>query len=114
MSNIPNTFTIRQNLLEQRTILLKRLESKENLDRSNHLLNPDQADRALISRDNDRAKRLINHDQQQLDAIEQALVRLDAGTYGICTTCGQSIQPARLEIMPTAAHCIDCQRLQDL
>lgn len=113
MSNIPKIQTIRQHLLEQRATLLKRLETESDLDRSNDLLNPDQADRALISRDKDRVKRLLNHDQGQLDAIDQALVRIDAGIYGICTTCGQPIQPARLEIMPTAAHCIECQRRQD-
>ena len=113
MSNIPNLQTIRQHLLEQRRALLKRLETKETSDRSSDLLNPDQADRALISRDTDRQTLLLNHDQQQLDAIDQALTRMDAGTYGICTTCGQSIQPARLEIMPTAVLCIDCQRLHD-
>ena len=35
---------------------------------------------------------------------------LDAGTYGVCVTCGQPIAPERLEAMPAAAHCIDCQR----
>jgi DnaK suppressor protein len=53
---------------------------------------------------------LRDHDQQLLDAIDGALERIDAGTFGICTTCGAPIAPERLEALPWAALCIDCQR----
>ncbi len=42
--------------------------------------------------------------------IERALERLDAGAYGECVTCGEDIAPARLELDPTVAVCIDCAR----
>ncbi len=113
MSNIHNLHMIKQQLQQKRQTLLKRLEATETSKRSNDLLNPDQADRALISRDNDRETLLLDHARQQLDAIDQALTRIDEGTYGICTDCGKSIQSERLEIMPTAALCIKCQRHQD-
>lgn len=45
----------------------------------------------------------------RLEQVEAALVRLDAGTYGTCTTCGRPIAPDRLEALPWAALCIDCQ-----
>jgi DnaK suppressor protein len=41
--------------------------------------------------------------------IASALERLDAGTYGLCTRCGRQIAPARLEVVPHASACIDCQ-----
>jgi RNA polymerase-binding transcription factor DksA len=44
----------------------------------------------------------------EMTAIRQAFVRLDAGTYGICVTCGDVIAPARLTAMPAAAQCIGC------
>ncbi len=50
---------------------------------------------------------------QQLELVEAALARLDAGTYGACLRCGQSIAPARLEALPWAAYCIGCQALVD-
>ena len=113
MSKIINLHAIKQRLQEQRITLLDRLETKDNTVRSIDLLNPDQADRAMSYRDNNRETLLLDHARQQLQDIDQALARLDAGTYGMCIGCGQKIQPERLEIMPSAALCIDCQRHQD-
>ena len=42
--------------------------------------------------------------------IERALERLDDGAYGECVTCGEDIAPARLELDPAVAVCIDCAR----
>ncbi len=53
---------------------------------------------------------LRDHSRQHLVAIEEALARLDAGTYGVCTSCHVPIAPGRLEALPWAALCIDCQR----
>jgi DnaK suppressor protein len=47
---------------------------------------------------------------QHLELVEAALARLDAGTYGACTSCGRPIAPGRLEAIPWAGLCIDCQR----
>jgi DnaK suppressor protein len=49
----------------------------------------------------------------QLEAVEAALARLDGGTYGTCIDCGRSVAPARLEAIPWAARCIDCQAKHD-
>jgi DnaK suppressor protein len=54
---------------------------------------------------------LRERNQQQLAAIEAALARLDDGTYGRCVGCGNAIAQERLEALPWAAHCIDCQRI---
>jgi RNA polymerase-binding transcription factor len=53
---------------------------------------------------------LRDHSRQHLAAIDEALARLDAGTYGSCISCHQPIAPGRLEALPWAALCIDCQR----
>ncbi len=50
---------------------------------------------------------------QQLELVDTALARLDAGTFGACLRCGQPIPAARLEALPWAAHCIDCQSAVD-
>src|SRR3990170_3944819 len=46
----------------------------------------------------------------QLEAVEAALERLDDGTFGLCTNCMKPISQERLEAIPWAEHCIDCQR----
>ena len=48
--------------------------------------------------------------QQHLELVDAALARLDGGTFGACRRCGKPIAQARLEALPWAAHCIDCQR----
>ncbi len=48
---------------------------------------------------------------QQLVLVDEALARLDAGTFGACIRCGEPIAADRLEALPWAARCIDCQRL---
>jgi len=48
-----------------------------------------------------------------LDEVNQALRKVDNGTYGQCERCGQPIAPKRLEAMPEAVHCIQCQSLID-
>jgi DnaK suppressor protein len=50
---------------------------------------------------------------QQLELVEAALARLDDRTYGTCLRCGNAIAPARLEALPWAAHCIECQAIVD-
>jgi DnaK suppressor protein len=47
--------------------------------------------------------------RRELHEIQAALARIDAGTYGICTTCGETISAARLTAMPTAHRCVSCQ-----
>ena len=49
------------------------------------------------------------HESAQLNAIASALERMDAGTYGECTDCGQDIAPARLQATPEVARCLPCQ-----
>ena len=53
---------------------------------------------------------LRDHNEGQLGAVNAALARFDAGIYGVCTSCHRRIGAERLEALPTAALCIDCQR----
>ena len=50
------------------------------------------------------------NDRHLLD-VEAAIQRLDDGTYGACIRCGRPIAAERLDALPWAAHCIDCQRI---
>ena len=44
----------------------------------------------------------------ELGDVSRALARVDAGEYGICTSCGEPINPGRLEALPYAELCIAC------
>ena len=50
--------------------------------------------------------------ENQLAQVEAALVRIDDGTFGTCRRCGNAIATERLEALPWAALCIECQRLE--
>ena len=46
-------------------------------------------------------------------AVEDALRRVRKGTYGRCEDCGHPIPKERLEVLPQAARCVDCQRREE-
>ena len=52
---------------------------------------------------------LRDRSEQQLELVDAALARIEAGTFGTCLRCGRPIATARLEALPWAAHCIACQ-----
>lgn len=45
----------------------------------------------------------------QLAKVEHALDKFEKGTYGLCDSCGQPIDPARLEFLPKANLCVKCK-----
>jgi DnaK suppressor protein len=51
-------------------------------------------------------------DAKLLRAIEEAILRIDQNTYGICMDCEEEIKPARLEAVPWTRVCIDCKEKQ--
>ena len=54
---------------------------------------------------------LSDSERQRLLQIEDALRRMDEGSYGRCANCGGPINPRRLEAVPWTRFCIDCQEL---
>jgi RNA polymerase-binding transcription factor DksA len=53
---------------------------------------------------------LVQRLERKLESIDHALRLAQAGTYGVCEGCGSRIDPARLEILPEATLCLECQR----
>jgi DnaK suppressor protein len=53
---------------------------------------------------------LVQTLERKLESIKHALRIAQSGTYGICESCGNRIDPARLEALPAATLCLDCQR----
>jgi len=48
-----------------------------------------------------------------LERVDDALAAIRGGTYGICKSCGEPIAKERLEALPYAPMCVDCQRRRD-
>jgi RNA polymerase-binding transcription factor DksA len=69
-----------------------------------------RAEDAATATVGDMLSRLEGQQKRELDEIEDALARLAGGTYGRCQDCGAAISQARLAAMPTARHCVECQR----
>ncbi|HEX9415263.1 MAG TPA: TraR/DksA C4-type zinc finger protein [Gaiellaceae bacterium] len=71
----------------------------------NHL-----AETASMTLDEEIDDTLEENSGHVLEEIDDALARIDAGTYGICAICGREIALERLEAIPYATQCIDCKR----
>ena len=74
----------------------------------NHL-----ADTATETYDRELDYTLEENSEHVLGEIEAALTRIEVGTYGICTNCGEPIPAERLEAVPWATTCIDCKRKEE-
>ena len=81
-------------------------------------LTRDSADEGTLSAPADEAtdvydieaQQVVKRDLEELvEQIRAAQARMEAGTYGVCTNCGKQIPIERLEALPWASLCIDCQ-----
>ena len=66
----------------------------------------DALDRANSSEAREDAERTLDREYTELEEVQDALQRIEAGTYGICEICGEPIQPARLDAIPWARYCL--------
>ena len=67
-------------------------------------------DAALGAAQDEISSQLAEVESRELANIERALVRIKSGTYGECEICGNKIPVARLNALPYATSCIECQR----
>jgi DnaK suppressor protein len=56
---------------------------------------------------------LVRRKNQELFRIEETLRRIEEGDYGVCVDCGQDIPVRRLELMPEAERCTQCQERRE-
>jgi DnaK suppressor protein len=69
----------------------------------------DIADRAASSYNKEFLFHQSNNERQTLQMVESALSRIREGSFGECVSCGNEINPKRLEAVPWTRHCIECQ-----
>ena len=72
----------------------------------------DMADQASGNNEVHIQLKLKQTDAKILAAIDEALARIEKGTFGVCRDCGEPIAPARLNAMPWTRVCITCKEKQ--
>jgi len=75
---------------------------------------PDPTDRATMESDRNLTLRIRDRERKLRNKIEEALARLDEGTFGICEVCEGDIGYKRLEARPVTTLCINCKSEQEL
>jgi DnaK suppressor protein len=73
----------------------------------------DPADAGSKAYERDLELALTQNARHLLEQGERALARIDAGTYGVCESCGQAIGKARLLAFPRATLCVQCKQREE-
>jgi len=101
-------------LVEKREELLDRVRAARDDDADGGENDaPDLGDRAITTVSRDLMYQLTTGERDILKRIDAALHRIEIGSFGQCVNCGKKVQVGRLEAVPWARHCIECQELQD-
>jgi RNA polymerase-binding transcription factor DksA len=95
----------RAQLVEERARVQGQL-AELGLDRNDY--DEGFADSGAVTAERGEVEALAGTLRETLHEIDRALEKFDAGTYGICESCGQPIGEARLEAMPFTPLCIAC------
>ncbi len=104
-------FNMRQILIKRRDALRNALAGDLSLLKELRAQTAgDVVDAALDSAQDEISSQLAEVESRELARIENALERMRAGQYGVCEGCSIKIPLARLNALPYATFCIDCQR----
>lgn len=106
--------TIKKDLLERKRELWNEISDDIDEDvREEHQeliqVAKDGGDRGLAELRQSTVFSLIKIKVEEIETIEEALNRIDAGKYGRCRDCSRWIRPARLKVQPFAVRCRACQ-----
>lgn len=95
-------------------LLQLKQEYSDRIDKiEDHIANPQDDlnehwdDQAISMRDNDMRKRLLLEAKEGLNHVNNALSRIENGTYGECSVCGEEIEEKRLQAIPYATLCME-------
>jgi len=106
----PENAAIRASLLAHKAELQKRVTTIH--EHARNPLEQDSAEQAAQLGNVAVVSALEHEAVEELADIDAALQRLDAGTYGVCVSCGEPVGDARLKVRPAATQCRDCAELE--
>ena len=115
----PRRDALRKILLDRRQEVLKEIEELIGHRLSDDAQNrvdsvPDIGDQALLDSERGRDISILEMRNRMRQNIDEALIRLDEGAYGICSDCGVEISEKRLKAVPFARRCVACQAKEEL
>ena len=97
-------------LLAEQTALMMEVEQLNNVIKEEGVgYSTHPADEGTNAFDQARDLAVQVNAEQTLKLVNDALMRFDNGTYGLCLDCGREIDAARLEAIPYAPRCLSCQ-----
>ena len=99
---------IKKQLLEMRDDLMKTVRNQRIAESAGQDTG-DSVDQASASIERELLFELSDNERVTLDQIEAALRKIDKGNYGLCESCKKPIAKARLDALPFARYCINCQ-----
>ena len=101
---------IKQKLIKERDEIIEKLKENQ-ADEFKKLKDDigDNFDKALENISMETMLTFSGLDKKKLEEIEYAIKKIENGTYGFCEECGEEIPIARLEVLPFAKYCIECQ-----
>jgi RNA polymerase-binding protein DksA len=97
----------KERLLQEQVQLIGELQRMRELMQAEVDVDPDEGDAEIFEREKNTA--LIAVLETKLRDVQTAIRSIEKGNYGICTRCGQPIEPGRLEVKPDATLCVKCQ-----
>jgi DnaK suppressor protein len=74
---------------------------------------PDPNDRASLESDRNFELRIRDRERKLIAKMQEALKRIDDGTFGLCDSCGGNISEKRLQARPVTTLCIDCKTKEE-
>src|SRR3954466_7829526 len=105
----------RKRLVERQEQLLTTVsKTEQDGRRADEEPTQDSADKAASSYNKEFLFKLSSDDRFVLQLVQDALQRMKAGEYGECVACGGEMQIKRLDAVPWARHCIECQEKQEM
>ncbi len=99
--------TLRQRLLARRTAIVGRVTQRDVPGEFDERI-AEVEEEAQELNDARVVAQLGDRGRAEIDAIDVAITRMDRGEYGLCETCEEPIEVARLEVLPTARLCTTC------
>ena len=115
MANTKQVEELKNILLERKDKISKNIQgSRDSIDSLKDSECKDEYDYAEVSSDSFKEGIIANQQINELKEIDEALKRIDKGTYGICEMCDESIAIGRLRAKPFAKFCTPCREIYEV
>ncbi|NVJ53166.1 MAG: RNA polymerase-binding protein DksA [Campylobacteraceae bacterium] len=114
MANTKQIEELKNILEERRDLITQNIQgSRDSIDSLKNSECNDEYDYAEVSSDSFKEGIIANQQIKELKEIEDALKRIEKGTYGTCEMCDESIAIGRLRAKPFAKYCTPCREIHE-